>query len=122
MQVDGTLNCSDDVDRGWTAEIAIPGTSIQQYSRTPCPPAPGDRWRLNFSRVEWEVESHQGGYRKKEDLPCANWVWSPQGVVNMHEPHMWDYVQFSGITVGEGLDEFSETPEPRLTPDPPSRG
>ncbi len=122
VQVDGTLNCSDDVDRGWTAEIAIPGTSIQQYSRTPCPPAPGDRWRLNFSRVEWEVESHQGGYRKKEDLPCANWVWSPQGVVNMHEPHMWGYVQFSGITVGEGLDEFSETPEPRLTPDPPSRG
>ncbi len=49
---------------------------MQQYSRTPCPPAPGDRWRLNFSRVEWEVESHQGGYRKKEDMPCANWVWT----------------------------------------------
>ena len=27
----------------------------------------------------------------KED----NWVWSPQGVIDMHRPERWGYVQFS---------------------------
>ena len=117
VQVDGTLNCSDDVDRGWTAEIAIPWTSMVEYAGTDCPPKPGDRWRVNFSRVEYEYERHMGGYLRKQGIPCDNWVWSPMGVINMHEPHMWGYVQFSAITVGEGEDQFSETPEPRPAPE-----
>ena len=26
---------------------------------------------------------------------CENWVWSPQGVINMHCPEKWGYVQFT---------------------------
>ena len=28
--------------------------------------------------------------------PERNWVWSPQGVIDMHRPERWGYVQFAG--------------------------
>ena len=28
-------------------------------------------------------------------LPERNWVWSPQGAINMHMPERWGYVHFS---------------------------
>ena len=51
----------------------------------PCtPPQPGTVWRINFSRVEWTPGN------PKED----NWVWSPQGVIDMHVPDRWGYLRF----------------------------
>ena len=97
VQVDGTLNCADDVDGGWTVEVAIPWASMAEYAGTDCPPKAGDAWRVNFSRVEWEFDYHKGGYLRREGPPCDNWVWSPQGVVNMHVPEMWGYVDFSDL-------------------------
>ena len=117
VQIDGTLNCPVDTDRGWSVEVAIPWTSMSGYAGTDCPPKAGDRWRVNFSRVEWEFDEYKGGYLKREGTPCDNWTWSPQGVINMHEPDMWGYVQFSDITVGEGQDEFSEIPAARPEPE-----
>jgi hypothetical protein len=29
-----------------------------------------------------------------EGVPEDNWVWSPQGIINMHYPEMWGYVYF----------------------------
>ncbi|MDB5152684.1 MAG: hypothetical protein JWR54_1435, partial [Mucilaginibacter sp.] len=45
-----------------------------------------------------------GNYVKLTDsagktLPEHNWVWSPQGVVNMHYPERWGYLQFSSQPV-----------------------
>jgi hypothetical protein len=47
VQVDGTLNDSRDVDRGWTVELAIP------FARLPGAPRPrrGDEWRFNLYRL-----------------------------------------------------------------------
>jgi hypothetical protein len=73
---------------------------MEAYAGTACPPKSGDEWRVNFSRVEWEFDRVQDGYIKKEGVPCDNWVWSPQGVVNMHVPEMWGYVDFSDTVVG----------------------
>ena len=100
VQVDGTLNCADDVDRGWTAEVAIPWTAMVRYAGTACPPRPGDAWRVNFSRVEYEFDFYKGGYLRSDRTPCDNWVWSPQGAVNMHIPEMWGYVEFSDTVAG----------------------
>ena len=52
---------------------------------------------MNFSRVEWLVDIIDGKYRKipRESRPEDNWVWSPQGVIDMHRPERWGYVQFS---------------------------
>ena len=33
-------------------------------------------------------------YRKVPNKPEDNWVWSPQGLINMHVPDRWGYVQF----------------------------
>ena len=83
VAVQGTLNHPEDKDTGWTLEIAIPWTAFS--SRQPVPkPEAGTEWRINFSRVEWKVG------QPKED----NWVWSPQGVVNMHVPERWGYLRF----------------------------
>ena len=47
VQVDGTLNDPQDVDRGWTVELAIP------FAKLPGAPRPrrGDQWRFNLYRL-----------------------------------------------------------------------
>jgi hypothetical protein len=29
-------------------------------------------------------------------LPEDNWVWSPQGLIDMHVPEHWGYITFKG--------------------------
>ena len=110
VHVEGTLNDPSDRDHGWTIEIAWPWKGLQQISTRSVPPRDGDRWRINFSRVEWEHEIVEGRYRKvaKEVKDEANWVWSPQGVVNMHQPERWGYLQFS--TAAPGTATFQPDP------------
>jgi hypothetical protein len=84
VAIDGTLNRSDDRDRGWTVEMAFPWTAFASRAKV-SRPRPGETWRVNFSRVEWRQVPGS-----KED----NWVWSPQGLINMHVPDRWGYVRF----------------------------
>lgn len=56
--------------------------------------------------MNWEHQLTNGKYQRKKDaneklLPEYNWVWSPQGVINMHEPEKWGYVYFSSKKAGE---------------------
>ncbi len=95
VAVQGTLNDPSDVDEGWTVELAIPWKALAGRAGRPAPPSDGDRWRINFSRVEWLHEVVDGRYRKVPEKPEDNWVWSPQGVVDMHRPETWGYLQFS---------------------------
>lgn len=83
VAIDGTLNHSADVDKGWTVEIAYPLSAFQPRQAVPAP-QPGTVWRINFSRVEWTPGN------PKED----NWVWSPQGAIDMHIPERWGYLRF----------------------------
>ena len=113
VHIDGTLNNPSDTDRGWSVEIAFPFKSLARYATAmPCPPKDGDRWRINFSRVEWLIDILDGRYRKvpKEAHPEDNWVWSPQGVIDMHRPERWGYIQF--FTAAPGTAKFR--PDPAL--------
>lgn len=103
VQVRGTLNDARDTDDGWSVEIALPWEVLGEYARgMSAPPQEGDRWRVNFSRVEWDVTTtEEGGYRKIPDRPEHNWVWSPQGVIDMHRPERWGYVQFVHAAPGQ---------------------
>jgi hypothetical protein len=74
----------------------------------PVPPRDGDQWRINFSRVEWDTDIVGGKYRKVPNRPEHNWVWSPQGVIDMHRPERWGYVQFS--TAKPGTAAFRPDP------------
>jgi hypothetical protein len=108
--VDGTLNDPSDVDRGWSVEMALPWKALAEYAHRPAPPRNGDQWRVNFSRVEWQHEVVEGRYRKVAGTREDNWVWSPQGAIDMHRPERWGYVQFS--TARPGRDRFR--PDPTL--------
>ena len=101
VHVDGTLNDPRDKDRGWTVEIAFPWAVLGKLSRQPAPPRDGDQWRVNFSRVQWHHQVVAGKYRKVPGQREDNWVWSPQGVIDMHRPETWGYVQFSTAALGK---------------------
>lgn len=106
VDIQGTLNDPGDKDQGWTLEVAIPWRDLQEVKRGG-KPVDGEQWRLNFSRVQWHIEEKNGQYEKVTDpetgrsLPEDNWTWSPQGVINMHVPEMWGYVQFSETVAGD---------------------
>ncbi len=116
----GTINRPGDRDEGWTVELAMPWRILREAAPDRKPPQPGDRWRVNFSRVEWHIDVTDGRYAKrvkpgtKDPLPEANWVWSPQGAINMHMPERWGYVQFSGVGAGAGTEAFVDDPNERV--------
>jgi hypothetical protein len=100
VHVNGTLNKSSDTDVGWTLEIAFPWKALAEFTGRKTPPAEGDQWRVGFSRVEWLMDIIDGQYRKRPGTKEDNWVWSPQGIVDMHRPEKWGYVQFSRKPIG----------------------
>lgn len=107
VEVRGTLNDPTDTDDGWSVVLAIPWRALGEFAQVPSPPRPGDRWRVNFSRVEWQV--FPGTTKKLPNTPEDNWVWSPQNAVDMHRPEMWGYVQFSDLPAGR-IEEFVPDP------------
>ncbi|MCM8570905.1 carbohydrate-binding family 9-like protein [Gramella jeungdoensis] len=110
VNINGTLNDPSDTDKGWSVEIAIPWAALNEAN--PHNRIPKDEfWRINFSRVNWDFQLKNGTYSRKKDssgnfLPEYNWVWSPQGIINMHEPEHWGYVYFSPKVVGQ-KDSFN---------------
>jgi hypothetical protein len=115
--VNGTLNDASDTDKGWSVEIKIPLVALSECAMNAKPPKAGDQWRINFSRVEWRTIVEDGNYRKVinpqtgKPFPEDNWVWSPQGRINMHMPEMWGYTQFSPLPVGSGSESFRIDPD-----------
>ena len=95
VAIQGTLNNPGDKDRGWTLELAFPWAVLAEHAGKPAPPSLGDQWRVNFSRVQWKYDIVDGGYRKVPNTPEDNWVWSPQGVIDMHRPEFWGVVEFA---------------------------
>jgi len=120
VHVDGTLNDPSTKDRGWTVELALPWSVLKECAPGRRAPRAGEQWRMNFSRVEYRVDVKDGRTEKRRDpatgkpLPEENWVWSPQGLVNMHYPEMWGYVQFSGREAGSGQEAFVPRDEERV--------
>ncbi|MCR4410526.1 MAG: carbohydrate-binding family 9-like protein [Candidatus Saccharicenans sp.] len=117
VQVEGTINNPADKDRGWTVEIAFPWEVLKEAAPFKKKPESGDRWRINFSRVEYRTVVEGGSYVKMKDktsgreLPEDNWTWAPQGLVNIHYPEMWGYVQFTSTEAGKAREYCEEDPE-----------
>jgi hypothetical protein len=108
VHVNGTLNDPSDIDKGWTVELAFPWKVLKELAHRPAPPRDGDQWHVNFSRVEWLTQVVEGKYRKVPKKREDNWVWSPQGAIDMHRPERWGFVQFS--TAKAGTDKFRPDP------------
>ena len=116
----GTINRPGDRDHGWSIEMAIPWAILAEAAPRRSRPRPGDQWRVNFSRVQWQMDERGGTYSKRVDgktgkpLPEDNWVWSPQGAINMHMPERWGFVQFSAAAAGGAATEFVEDRNERV--------
>lgn len=111
VHINGTLNNPNDKDENWTIEMKIPFSALSTDGNF-VEPVDGDVWKINFSRVQWQTKVVDGKYVKKinpetdKHYPEYNWVWSPQGVINMHYPERWSMVQFSGKAVGSTRVKF----------------
>ena len=114
VKIYGTLNDPGDIDEKWVIELAFPLEVLEEWGNTP---VDGRQWRINFSRVNWISSAVDGVYKKEINpetgkiYPEYNWVWSPQGIINMHAPETWGYLQFSDISAGDGKAEFVENPD-----------
>lgn len=78
--VDGTLDVRTDVDRGWSAELALPFSGLGRKT-----PRPGERWRVNLYRTDLSPE------------PAEFQAWSPTLVSppRFHVPSRFGTVFFS---------------------------
>ncbi len=94
VHVEGTLNDPSDIDKCWSVEFALPWEVLKEAAHMQTPPEDGDTWRINFSRVQWRHQLLGEEYQKVPGTAEDNWVWSPQGVINMHLPQYWGYVKF----------------------------
>ncbi len=113
VSIDGTINNPADADKSWSIEIAIPLSVVKEACHG-AHPQEGTVWRLNFSRVQWHTDIVDGKYVKRKDangknLPEENWVWSPQGAIDMHRPEMWGYLLFSETKAGEPANKYELT-------------
>lgn len=98
VKLHGTLNDNRDIDKGWVVEMAIPYKDLERPGRISKPEI-GATWRINFSRVQWTMDNDGHTYKRRVDqhgkrLPEDNWVWSPQGLIDMHVPQHWGYIRF----------------------------
>ena len=113
VTVQGTVNNPADTDTSWIVEVAIPWKTFKDCADTPLPPLDGDQWRVNFSRVEWQLDKTTSGYTKKinpetnRSYPEYNWVWSAQGLIAMHAPETWGIVQFCMENPGNSVVHFN---------------
>jgi hypothetical protein len=120
ISIEGTLNNPADVDKKWTLEMAFPWKVLKECAPGKRKPKSGEQWRVNFSRVEWQTEVVNRKYQKKinpttgKSYPEDNWVWSPQGVIAMHQPETWGYVQFSNKRAGEEKEEFTANSDEQI--------
>ncbi|WP_347839803.1 carbohydrate-binding family 9-like protein [uncultured Draconibacterium sp.] len=110
IYIDGSLNNPNDKDKKWCIEMAIPFSALN-YNGTYAQPEAGDSWKINFSRVQWQTDIIDGKYLRKTDdtgklIPENNWVWSPQGVINMHYPERWGLIQFAASNTEAGISGF----------------
>ena len=119
ISIDGTLNNPEDIDEKWIVEIAIPFNSLTKSGKY-VTPENGSLWKINFSRVQWQTKVVDGKYQKIKDIKTNkflsenNWVWSAQGVINMHFPERWGLAQFSTNKVGSNTTKFCLPEEEKL--------
>jgi hypothetical protein len=98
--IDGEINNPRAENRKWTIEIKMPFESLLEAGGHGERPAAGDYWRMNFSRVQWQVDVVNNEFKKRinpetnRPYPEDNWVWAPTGLINIHYPELWAFVFF----------------------------
>lgn len=95
VKIIGTINNSQDTDKEWTAEIALPLAALGLN-----PEKQTSAFRINFLRTGFDFNVKDGVYSKELDangksFPPHYASWTSQGIINMHYPERWAYGIFS---------------------------
>lgn len=91
VSIDGTLNNSNDVDQGWTVELALPWSSLKWIAagdNRSLPPTPGDQWRINLFRFN----KYKAPQPSKDS---GGWAVAKHGVWDSHLPELFPIVTFT---------------------------
>jgi hypothetical protein len=113
--IDGVTNSPETECRQWSVEMSVELEELAQFDRRRGRPAePGDVWRVNFSRVQYQLQvvlnedTQQLQYEKEPDTKEDNIVWAPTGVIDIHRPEKWGVVFFSSQQeLALGQEEFA---------------
>lgn len=89
VKLEGTLNDSKEIDRGWTVEIAFPWDGMQRLLGNNWPVKPGAVLRMDFSR--FEKLSFNG---HTPDIH-PGWSLNAHGVYDSHIPECFSYLHLS---------------------------
>lgn len=94
VSTQGTLNDPSDTDLSWTAEIALPWSTLRSDlldvpGTMPLPPQIGDRWRLNLYRYE-RIRTNGVATGVIEYS-----AWSPVGRIDFHAPDRFGVIVFA---------------------------
>jgi hypothetical protein len=90
VQIDGTLNNNNDIDRGWSLEVAIPWSSLELLANgRSIPPASGDVWSMFLGRFQKLMASGI------EVEPHPAMALSSHGIYDTHLPDKWSRIEFS---------------------------
>ena len=94
MQVEGTLNKRDDIDQGWSVELAFPWEGLKRLADAQSrPPVPGDVWRIGL--VRRQIIDFRASRRQ------VSWTWQPLIASNLHVPKTHLEMEFSRMPPGE---------------------
>jgi len=90
VHVDGKINDSSVIDRGWTVELAFPWAGMKWLANgRSLPPREGDEWRIFFGRFEKLMVG------SIEVDPHPAWCWNRHGVYDTHLPERFTRVRFT---------------------------
>jgi len=90
VHVEGAINNSAVVDKGWTVELAFPWQGMKWLANERLlPPGEGDVWKIFFGRFE---KLDVAGSRPE---PQPAWCWTKHGVLDTHLPEKFTKVQFT---------------------------
>ena len=56
VHVDGSINDPSAENKGWSVEVVIPFSALYEYQKERRAPKNGEFYRMNFSRVQWNVD------------------------------------------------------------------
>ena len=93
VNVDGTVDNRDDVDKGWTVEMQIPFDAAKgkEKEMKGVPPVVGTQWRVNFFRMDMP-----------KGKPQVGTSWSPPLVPDFHKLDQFGTLVFGDETGATG--------------------
>jgi len=93
INVEGTINNPNDIDKHWTIEMSIPLETIAKLSNKGYKKK-NNYWRVHMARVQFPVNLFEGQYIfKAKEIPEV-WVINKQSKFDNHMPEEWSYFVF----------------------------